>query len=75
VAEVEATTDSDEERSALNRLFPMTRRACEYPQSCAFVRVCYGGEDIKVNPLGSGIYVARVPNHEAERDALVEAKK
>jgi len=69
VAEVEAATDSDEERSALNRLFPMTRRACEYPTSCSFVKVCYAGEEMKRDPLASGLYVRRQANHEAEREA------
>jgi hypothetical protein len=55
-----------EKRHLLNVLFPMSRKACSYPSECAFTRVCYGGEDIRRDPLASGLYRARVPNHPAE---------
>jgi hypothetical protein len=66
VAAVNAATDEGERRHALNAHFPQTRRACEYPTTCSFSRVCYGGEDIKRDPLGSGLYKIRVPNHPQE---------
>ena len=67
VAQVEAAgTDEGERRSRLNQLFPQTRRACEYPITCAMAKVCYGGEDIRRDPLGSGLYTIRVPNHPVE---------
>lgn len=73
VAAVDATGDDEgARRSALNQHFPMTRRACEYPSSCAFLGMCFGGEDLRRDPIGSGIYQIRVPNHpqEAQHDPV-----
>ena len=69
VAEVAAAVDDDERRSALNLHFPQSRKQCSYPSECAFVGVCYGGEDIRRDPLASGKFVRRVPNHAAEKEA------
>lgn len=63
---VHASGDEDERRSLLNRHFPQHRHSCSYPSECAFVRICFGGEDIRRDPLGSGLYVAREPNHPRE---------
>jgi hypothetical protein len=62
--------DEDERRSLLNRHFPMTRRACSYPSECVFVKVCYGGEDVRRDPMATGKFVRRTPNHDAERNAV-----
>lgn len=75
VAQVEAAQDEGEKRHLLNVLFPMTRRACEYPSTCSMSKVCWGGEDIRANPLVSGLYKARTPNHEAERNAVEAVQK
>lgn len=53
-------------RSALNRLFPQNRSACCFPSICVFQNVCYGGEDIRRNPLNSGLYTIRQANHPIE---------
>lgn len=74
VAAVEAATDEDERRSLLNRYFPQSRHSCEYPTTCAFTKICYGGSDIRANPLASGLYKIRVPNHPAEAE-MREASK
>lgn len=66
VMQVNAATEDGERRSLLNKFFPQTRRACEYPTSCAFVSVCYGGEAIQKNPLDSGKYKVRIANHPQE---------
>lgn len=66
VAEVNAATDEGEKRHLLNVHFPMSRRACEYPSTCAMVRVCFGGEDIRRDPLASGLYKIRIANHPQE---------
>jgi len=81
VAEVQATTAIDDEsdedyhihhtnegerRHLLNVLFPMSRRACSYPTECQFTRVCYGGEDAQRDPLATGAFRRRVPNHPQE---------
>jgi hypothetical protein len=67
VAEVNSATDEGERRHALNAHFPQTRRACEYPTTCAFSRVCYGSEDIRRDPLASGLYKIRRVNHPQEQ--------
>jgi hypothetical protein len=63
---VQISTDADEKRSLLNRFFPMSRNSCEYPGTCAFVSLCYGSNEIRLDPIGSGKYKARVPNHPVE---------
>jgi len=68
-ARIAAAADEGERRHLLNVLMPMSRRACSYPTECPYTRVCYGGEDIRRDPLGSGLYKARVPNHPQENSA------
>ena len=74
VAEVKDAEDDGERRHRLNVLFPMSRRACSYPTECAFTKVCYGGDDIRRDPLASGLYRLRTPNHEAEKISTAAAK-
>lgn len=57
-------------RHLLNVHFPMHRQACEYPSTCAYVRICYGSEDIRSAPLESGVYEPRVANHPQEVGAV-----
>ena len=66
VAQVEAATDDGERRHLLNIHFPQTRRACEFPATCSFISICYGGDNIRKNPLDSGKYKVRIPNHPQE---------
>ena len=66
VAQVNAAADEGERRHLLNVHFPQTRRACYYPTECTFTRVCYGGEDIRREPLASGYYKERELNHPQE---------
>lgn len=54
-------------RHLLNDYFPMHRSACEYPSTCAFAKICYGSEEIKVDPIASGVYERRKANHPQER--------
>jgi hypothetical protein len=63
---VQIAANEDEKRSLLNRYFPMTRQACEYPGSCSYINLCYGSSELRVDPIGSGKYKARVPNHPVE---------
>lgn len=74
VAEVDAATDDGERRSLLNRHFRQSRRACSYPTECAYVSYCWGGEDLRRDPIGSGRYAHRVPNHPMELVSIKEAK-
>lgn len=66
VVQVEAAADEDSRRSLLNVHFWQSRRACSYPTECQFVPVCYGGADIRRDPLGSGRYKVRTVNHPME---------
>lgn len=66
VAAVRAAADEGERRHLLNVHFSQTRRACEYPSTCSFVSICYGGEDIRRDPLNSGKFAVRVPHHTPE---------
>jgi hypothetical protein len=64
VAEVNAAKDEGERRSLLNRYFPMTRSACSYPSQCFATGLCFGGGDeVRGDPIGSGLFVARKSNH------------
>ena len=65
---VRVATD-DERRSKLNVLFPMYRQSCEYPTTCPFVPICYGPEHVQRDPMGTGRYKVRDPNHIQEREA------
>jgi hypothetical protein len=66
VAVVGMCQTEEARRTALNVLFPQHRDACHYPSECRFLKICYGGEDIRRDPLGSGQYRRRVPNHPEE---------
>lgn len=72
VATVAAAEDEGERRHQLNVLFPMSRRACSYPTECAMTKVCYGGDDIRRDPLGSGLYKRREPNHPQELTTTIK---
>lgn len=60
-----------QDRSDLNRLFPQHRRSCSYPSDCQFVPVCFGPADAKEDPVGTGLYQIRVPNHPQEGEQHV----
>jgi hypothetical protein len=66
VAQIEAATDEGERRSLLNRKFQLYRNSCQWPSQCAMLPVCFGGDEIKRNPLGSGLYKIRTVNHPIE---------
>jgi hypothetical protein len=66
-SEVRHAKDEGETRSLLNRHFPQTRTACCWPGPCAFMKICYGGEDIRRDPLAhSDLYQIREANHPIE---------
>lgn len=66
VAAVNAATDEGERRHQLNVHFVQSRHACEYPSTCSYARICYGGDDIRRAPLASGLYRIREANHPQE---------
>jgi hypothetical protein len=70
VAAVEAASDEGDRRHLLNVHFPMSRRACSYPTECVYTKVCYGGEDIQRDPMGSGLYRIREANHPQEKATI-----
>lgn len=68
-AQVHAAANASERRSLMNQHFPMYRRSCEYPSECVFVKVCYAANaDQRENPLASGAFRERVPNHPQEQE-------
>lgn len=66
VAAVAAAQDDGARRSELNRRFPQSRSACSWPGECIFVPICFGGADARRDPMGTGRYKQRVPNHPLE---------
>ena len=66
VAQVAAAQDESERRSLLNVHFPLTRRACSYPVQCDMLKICYSGEEMRRDPLASGLYKPRTPHHTPE---------
>jgi hypothetical protein len=48
--------------SVLNQAFPQHTERCDFPTSCQFIPICFRG----VDPLNSGLYKWREPNHPAE---------
>ena len=63
LAEINVASDDGERRHLLNQYFPMNRQSCEYPSRCSFVGICYGGEDIRRDPVASGLFQPRTKNH------------
>lgn len=66
VAEVATAASAGERRHLLNAHFPMNRRACVYPSSCGYAKLCYGGAELQADPVGSGLYTIRTVNHPQE---------
>jgi len=71
VALVQASADDGERRGLLNQHFAQSRRACEYPTTCAMSKICWGSEDMQRDPVGSALYKPRVANHPQERSTEV----
>jgi hypothetical protein len=65
-AAVNAASDDGEKRHLLNVHFPMSRHSCEYPSQCPFAKVCFGSEELRRDPMASGMFVPREPNHPQE---------
>lgn len=75
VAAVNAAGDDGERRHLLNLHFGQSRRACSYPTLCQFEKICYGGEAIRQDPRGGGLFVLREPHHTPETTATHAAAK
>lgn len=66
-AQIAQAGDEGERRSLMNQHFPLHRHSCIWPSECVFVKVCYAAdEEMRRNPLGSGQFKERVPNHPVE---------
>jgi hypothetical protein len=84
--DVEAVRQAEREggygakRSALNRLFPMTRGACSYPGVCSFRSMptspgfCFGPPDPEHDSMVLDNFRPRTPNHPKE-DVLAQIKE
>jgi len=61
--------DPENVRRELNRCFPMSRRACDYPVACQFTEICHGihaGDGLMA--VESGQFVWRSAHHEPEAE-------
>lgn len=65
----------EEREILLDRHFRMQTRACFYPSRCQFNEVCHGPKAYLVDPISSGIYKPRIPNHRLEREGLEQEEK
>jgi hypothetical protein len=68
----------EERELLLDQHFPMFTRACHYPSRCQFKEVCHGAKAYLVDPVASGLFRVRTPNHVPEREHLIhitEVKK
>jgi len=50
----------------LNISFPQYTHSCTYPGKCQFWDICWGSA--KNDPIGSGLYQLRIPNHPKEAE-------
>jgi len=67
--------DPENVRRELNRCFPMSRRACDYPVSCQFTEICHGihaGDGLMA--VESGQFVWRSAHHEPEAEQFAAAE-
>jgi hypothetical protein len=56
----------------LNAHFPQHRHACHYPGDCQFLRLCFGSEDYRRDPVGTGDFKVRELNHPIEVGSLLK---
>lgn len=56
------------EEEVLANTFPLYTHSCSYPSQCNFHALCWGPSDIAQDPLNSGLYQVRVPNHPESED-------
>lgn len=54
-------------QTLLNHWFPQYRRSCDWPDACEFTDVCFSVA-IGKDPLGSGMFRARLPHHKPEEE-------
>jgi hypothetical protein len=66
VQKVRQAQDEGEKRHLLNIHFQMNRRACSYPVDCSMIPVCFGGAEVRQDPLGTKLYKIREANHPQE---------
>lgn len=69
IVAVNAASDSGERHHQLNVNFPQTRRACFYPTQCSFVPICFGSDEVRRDPIASGLFKIRRANHPQENNA------
>jgi hypothetical protein len=69
VEQVRAASDPAERRSLLNINFPMYRQSCEFPSHCPYIEICFGPDHVQADPMATGKYKVRSPNHIQEREA------
>lgn len=58
--------ESDEQRLiVLDNMFPQNERACIWPSKCSVYDICWTG-GVSADPIGSGLFRARIPHHPQE---------
>lgn len=66
VEQIRAESEPAERRHLLNVLMPQSTIACSYPSECPFIPICFGPEHVQREPMSTGRYKVRVPNHPVE---------
>lgn len=56
----------------LDEYFPMHTKSCDWPTRCFYQDVCFGPDSYLHNPISSGLYTVRTPNHKTELSYLVQ---
>jgi len=54
---------SQEVENALDEHFPMHTKACDWPTKCPYQVVCFGPKAYLMDPMSSGLFQIREPNH------------
>lgn len=61
-------TDEAKKQVLLDQNFPRYRHSCinKYRKVCPYFVLCWGGQGVEKNPVGSGMFKARSPHHDYE---------
>lgn len=71
LVQLQAATEDGERRSLMNRLWPKSRGSCHYffGGDCPYAPVCWSvNAEMGADPLASGQFRRRVPNHPMEKN-------
>jgi hypothetical protein len=60
------THSSRDWKRVMAKYFRKQTSACDWPTKCSFQEVCFGPKAYLHDPISSGLYQIRVPNHKTE---------